>query len=536
MAHTIQARSVHEYGSTVAVGIGLVTCLSCSLPPEPTESQPLVPERQRLELVADALVRADRSITAGHLRRHMTVLADDAMEGRETGTPGFDLAAAYVADQFLTLGLKPVRGSFLQQMTIRRAKPIEEETTLEVAIGGESEPLVYGRDFVMYGVPGTSIGDIQGRILFVGDGVVMPDRGLDAYKGLEVSGDVGVALHGAPASLTASERSYYGGVGQKSENGAARGLGALLLIDDSNIPWELRVSSARQLGVNEALATEETATAPVVFLSEEGAKKVFGSLDAASFKVGAVLGEARLRFRQTSRQVQSANVIAVWPGSDDVGSREHVVIMAHLDHIGIGVPVDGDPIHNGAVDNASGVAALITIADAFASLPARTARSIVFLATTGEEQGLVGSSYFIRHPPFPIESIVAALNIDGTSITPFEELDIRGGSISSLGTVAEAAAARLRFRVRLGPLGIGGSDHSPFLLAGVPPLWIGAALPDDWMGTRYHTPQDDMKQPLDLAAAARYTQFAFVTAYLTANTSDRPTWNAGEFFGTLRAQ
>ena len=463
----------------------------------------------------------------------MAILADDAMEGRETGTRGFDLAAAYVSDQLRRLGLSPVSGGYLQPMTIRRARPIEGETTLDVTVEGAHERLVYGRDFVTYGVRGTSSATVSGRIVFVGDGVTVPGRAIDAYQGLEVSGDIGIALHGAPMSLTPSERSYYGG--QKAANAAARGVGALLLLDDSNIPWELRVRTARQLGVNESLIADSRPNIPVVFLSRPAAKKIL-RLDGSALRVGAVLGAAKLHVRQTSREVQSVNVVALWPGADPVGAVEHVVVTAHLDHVGIGAPLNDDVIYNGAVDNASGVAALITMADAFASLPTRPRRSILFLATTGEEQGLVGSDYFVRRPPVPIDSVVAALNIDGTSITPFEQLDIRGGSNSSLGGIAEAAAKQMGFSVRLQPLGVGGSDHSPFLLAGVPPLWIGAALPNDWMQTRYHTPQDDMRQPLDLGAAARYTQFVFVTAYLTADAPDRPTWNAGEFFGTLETQ
>ncbi len=512
-------------GVVFAVGVALLN-LSCLARTEPTAGP-----------VLDAVARDGfERITAERLRAHIAVLADDAMAGRETGTPGFDLAATYVVDQFRELGLSPVGNNYRQLMTIRRARPVEGETTLDVTIQGRRERFVYGQDFVTYGVPGTTSAAVNGRIVFVGDGVTVPGDAIDAYQGLEVSGAIGIALAGAPASLTASERSYYESSRQKAANGAARGLGALLLRDDANIPWELRVRAARRLGISEALPTDRPPTVPVIYLSEPAAKRIFGDLEGSTLEAGTVLGEAELHVRQTSRQVRSANVVARWPAADQISPPEHVVVMAHLDHVGIGAPVGGDAIYNGAVDNASGVAALITIADAFVSLPTRPARSIVFLATTGEEQGLVGSDYFVRHPPMPIDSIVAALNVDGTSIRPFEELDIRGGSNSSLGLVAEAAGKRLRFGVRHQPLGLGGSDHSPFLLAGVPPLWIGAALPDGWMRTHYHTPQDDLSQPLDLGAAARYTQFVFLTSYLTADASDRPTWNSGEFFGAPRVR
>ena len=162
------------------------------------------------------------------------------------------------------------------------------------------------------------------------------------------------------------------------------------------------------------------------------------------------------------------------------------------------------------------------------------ARSTLFLCTTGEEQGLVGARAFVAQRDRLPGPLVAALNIDGTSIQPFRTLDARGGSQSSLGTLAEEAGRRAGIGVRHESLGVGGSDHAPFLLAGIPPIWIGAALPDDWMRTRYHTPQDDMAQPIDFGAVAAYTQFVSTLARLIANAPTRPAWREGEFFGCLR--
>src|SRR5207302_1222541 len=202
---------------------------------------------------------------------------------------------------------------------------------------------------------------------------------------------------------------------------------------------------------------------------------------------------------------------------------------AHLDHVGVGDPVDGDAIYNGAVDNASGVAALLTIAKAFMALPKPPARSILFVATTGEELGEIGSDYLVHHPPVPIDRIVASLNVDGLSFTKFEEAVVGGGSNSSLGRTAANAARQLGIGVKNESIGVGGSDHSPFLLAGIPVLWIFAELADEWMRTRYHTPQDDMNQALDSDAAVRYTRLIFVIGYLSAQAPQRPIWNPKEF-------
>ena len=226
---------------------------------------------------------------------------------------------------------------------------------------------------------------------------------------------------------------------------------------------------------------------------------------------------------------RKANRICISPAWRTYRSGRHSWITS-----GVGAPINGDKIYNGAVDNASGVAALLTMAKAFVALSARPARSIIFLATTGEEQGEVGADYFVHHPPVSIDRLAAAINVDGLSFTTFEELEARGGSNSSLGTVADVAAHQLGLRLKNQPLGVSGSDHAPFLLTGIPALWIGAALTDEWMRTRYHTPKDDMDQPLDFEAAVSYTKLVFTTGYLAAQTSWRPEWNTDEFFGWKR--
>jgi hypothetical protein len=397
------------------------------------------------------------------------------------------------------------------------------------------EALVYGRDFVTYGMRGPDILSVSGQVVVIGDGVVVPGTDVDAYATVDAVGKMALVLPGAPASLSSSQKSYYGSADVKAAIAAAHGVTALLLIDEMQIPWDLRVAATRQLGVNETLPATRSPAVPVIYLNRSTAERIMGRpLIGAAPLVGSTIASARLAVRQVSRDVRSANVHALWPGADPTRAREHVLVVAHLDHVGVGIPLDGDAIYNGAVDNASGVAAVLAIARAFTRLPDRPARSVIFLATTGEEQGLIGADYFVRHAPVPIDSIVAAVNVDGTSVVPFDRLDIRGGSNSSLGTLADVAARQMGLTAVHESVGVGGSDHSPFLLAGIPPLWIGATLTDDWMRTRYHTPRDDMNQPLDLVAAARYAQFVFLTAHLAADATARPVWSPGEFFGTRR--
>ena len=174
------------------------------------------------------------------------------------------------------------------------------------------------------------------------------------------------------------------------------------------------------------------------------------------------------------------------------------------------------------------------MAKAFAALPRAPARSILFVATTGEEEGEIGSDYFVHHAPIAIDKVVASLNVDGVSIARFTEVVATGGANSSLGATVEEAARQLGLRVRSESSELGGSDHSPFLRAGIPALWILAELSDEWMRTRHHTPRDDMNQPLDVDAAVRYTELEFLTGYLVAQNPRRPWWNKGEFFSSAR--
>jgi Peptidase family M28 len=468
----------------------------------------------------------------------MAFLADDALEGRGTGTRGFDAAARYVASQFEGLGLRPVAGSYRQEMTIRRARVVEHDTSLTILRGGMRETLAYGSDFVSYGETSASNVDLSGDVVFVGDGITVAGRGIDAYRNVSARGKIVVAVPESPDGLSESEGAFFGDARTKAANAADHGAVALLLVEEAHIPWELRVRAARQLGSSEWLPHHEDARLKaVVYISRAAAERILGQrLDQTLPRSGVGLGSAALKLTTELTDLRSANVWSVLTGSRPRLAAEYVVLTAHLDHLGIGASSGGDAIYNGAVDNASGVAGLLAIAQAFAALPAKPARSILFIATTGEESGEIGSDYFVRHPPVPLAGIVASFNIDGLSVTPFEEAVAAGGANSTLGAVAEAAGREVGIRVKNESIGIGGSDHSPFLESAIPVLWIQAALSDDWMSTRYHTVRDDMSQTLDFEAAARYTKLVFAATYMTAAGAKRPAWNRGEFFAVARGR
>jgi Zn-dependent M28 family amino/carboxypeptidase len=256
---------------------------------------------------------------------------------------------------------------------------------------------------------------------------------------------------------------------------------------------------------------------------------------------------ATIRVSSDYADLESPNVAALLRGSDPRLRDEVVVVTAHLDHLGIGAPVDGDSIYNGVWDNASGIAAMLEVARAAAARPERPRRSLLFLAVTAEERGLLGSDYFAEHPTVPIERIVADVNLDGLSIFyPLREIVAHGAAHSTLEAAALRAAARLGIEIAPDPIPqeviFIRSDQYSFVRRGVPSVFPFMGMRSDsgvdaaarfknWLATRYHLPQDDVGQPMDLEAGARQAQLEFLVGLEIANADERPAWKAGDFFG-----
>src|SRR5215469_15625645 len=262
---------------------------------------------------------------------------------------------------------------------------------------------------------------------------------------------------------------------------------------------------------------------------------------------------AKIHVVSQHRQVSSPNVVAVLPGSDPSLKNECVVYSAHTDHLGIGTPINGDSIYHGAADNASGVAALLVIARAFKSLPHPPARSILFLATTGEEKGLLGADYFAEFPTVPRKSLVADLNMDGASLFyTFDEVVALGGPSSSLNAVIERDASLLGLKLIPDPqpeqLGFVRNDEYSFVRRGIPAVSLGEGfhakdpnvdgkkLSDDYVRLHYHAPSDDMSQHFAFEASVEFMQINFLVGYDVAQATERPTWNRNDFFGKAYGQ
>ena len=514
-----------------------------------------------------AEIAAQPDIGAREIAAHVQVLAHDSMEGRGTGSRGYEKAARYVEGRFAALGLRPAgTAGYRQPVPLRLAVPTRE-SALVLSRGGDSRELVWEQDFVLIPYFLRERIEVTAPVVLVGFGVTDSSRGYDDYRNIDARGKIVVVLTGAPASFPPTERAHHANGRVKAANAVRHGAVGMLVVRtrDQTFPWDrlarqLRAGFMRWLDPrgepNDAFpelhGTALLSDGAAPLLLSGATQSLAQVLDSAARGAPPAFDlplRATIRTVNTHRRMESPNVAGMLRGSDARLRDEVVVFTAHLDHLGIGEPVNGDSIYNGALDNAAGTGALLEVARAFGRLPRPPRRSVLFLAVTAEEMGLLGSDYFAGHPTVPIERIVANLNIDALSILyPLRELVPLGAQHSSIDTIAARAAATLD--IALGPdpfpqeVFFVRSDQYSFVRRGVPSLFFfmgrrsdsgidAAARFGQWMRTRYHTPQDDLGQPMDFEAGARHAQLAFLTGLGIANADARPVWKPGDFFGTM---
>jgi len=520
----------------------------------------------------DAADDAMQSIRPEAIRASMRFLADDALEGRGTGTRGYDLAAKFMASQFESLGLQPAgdHGTYFQNVPLRSMKPEESKTTFAINRSGKQQALVFRKDYLSYGDPSRAETSVEAPVVFVGEGVTAPDQNYDDYRDIDVHGKIVAVLGNAP-DFESSLKAHYSSSELKLKNAADHGaVGALLLYDpvmQGLYSFEDQVRDLSSPGFHWLDPQQQPndfypqlkATA---VLSMDAVKNLFAgsphSVDEvyAAMKAGKPLSfalpmTASIHIATTLQEVPGRNIAARLEGSDPNLKSENIVYTAHLDHLGVGDPVNGDSIYNGALDNASGSAILIEMARAFAHMNPRPRRSIIFVSVTGEEAGLLGSDYFAHYPTVAKNSIVANVNMDeDLMLWPLQDIVAYGAEHSSLDNVVKKAAARLHLVESPDPapeeVVFIRSDQYSFVKQGVPAIFPvpgfkssdpkinPAAIFKNWEQVRYHHPQDDMDQPnLDWEAAVKYSRFVFLCGYLIAQDPQRPTWNKADFFGDL---
>ncbi|WP_176473051.1 M28 family metallopeptidase [Sphingomonas lenta] len=525
------------------------------------------PSEAEANAAANAVLPPDQAA----MKAHILFLASDQLKGREAGTPEYDVAAQYVASQFYAAGLRPAgdAGSYLQRVPLVSYKAAEKGTMSFQRRGGQAVPLVFGEDFVTGADPERAVTDITAPVVFVGYGIDAPEFGRNDYRGVDVKGKVVAFLDGAPAGIPSEPRAHLSRTG-KMEAASKRGaIGAITLQTPESAKvrsiarlaesWDgVRMTWADGQGVGHSeapgvtsLGTLGPAGAAKLF---EGASTPWATIAARSadpkarFKAFQLPATATVRLKTTIAPATSYNVAGLLPGSDPKLKDEVVVLTAHLDHVGVGrADASGDTIYNGAMDNAVGIASLIEEAKRFKASGKPPRRSIMFLAVTAEEKGLVGADYFATNPTVPKANMVANVNLDMPIITyKFQDVVAFGADRSSLGPIVRRAAANIGVGAADDPLPEQSffvrSDHYRFVQQGVPSvfLWPGPGGPgkEAWstfLATNYHRPSDEVVQtaPIDWESGARFIEVNYQIAREIADADQRPVWNKGDFFGTL---
>jgi hypothetical protein len=487
-------------------------------------------------------------ISPAGIKAHIDFLASDLLEGRETGSRGFEIAARYVAAQFAALGLEP---SF-QPIRFRTAIVDGAHCTMRV---GDKE-LIHRKDVIFRADFTRTASDVDADVVFVGFGLK------NDYATIDVRGKIVMILSGAPPNLTADQRAFFSDRQRKQELASSRGaigmLGLSTRTDEKRFPFEkaakqsdmraMRAFDGEQLSdvTPEIRANVGLSLAAANILFEHAPVALDRVLDDAEKSISHSFPlnvRATIHIASTHGSAESENVIAQLTGTTK--ANEYVVYTAHLDHLGL-APTGDDRIYNGALDNASGIAALFEIARAFKSLPERPPRSVVFVAVTGEEKGELGSGYFAAHPT--VRPIVANINMDMfTMLFPVADVIAIGAEHSTLGDSATDAAKRAGFTVSPDPLPeevrFIRSDQYSFVKQGIPamtykagnkssdPAIDGDKVTHEWLRNVYHTVHDNPDQKLDYPSGARWAEANFLLGLAVANAPEAPRWKSGDFFG-----
>ena len=493
---------------------------------------------------------------------HIKFLADDNLEGRETGSEGLRKAEAYIVEQLTKAGLQPAGvNGFYQPVKFVSREIIEKDSSAALVSNGKTEQLVLGEDAYFNTRVDLAPEEIVAPLVFVGYGLQIPETNYDDLAGLDLKGKIVVYLAGSPADTPTALSAHYQTAGERWK--ALQRAGVIGTIGIPNpasmdIPWS-RMSLNRAHPSMDLVGAEFDETSglklSLTFNPAEAEKLFAGS--GHTFAEIADLGKDRKPLRRfplgislrahatvKSTSVESANVIAKLPGSDPLLKNEYVALSAHVDHIGIGEPINGDRIYNGAMDNASGDAVLLDIAASWKAHETHPRRSILFVFVTAEEKGLLGSKYFAAHPTVPAKSMIADVNIDMfLPIVPLKVLKVQGLTESDLGDRARDAAQAFGVRVQADPQPLRNafirSDQYNFIRHGIPAVKLDVGFdpgsPDEkifkeWLTVRYHAPSDDLAQPVDRATAATYEEIIRQLLISVANADADPQWKPDSFF------
>ncbi|HEY7403350.1 MAG TPA: M28 family metallopeptidase [Candidatus Angelobacter sp.] len=492
---------------------------------------------------------------------YVKILAADDMEGRETGSPGLRKAQEYVVEQLKHAGLEPAGAKgYYQPVQFVSRQIVEKDSSLTLVRNGEVEPLVLGEDAI-FSTRVDLAPSLDAPLAFAGYGLTVPEKGYDDLAGLDLRGKVAVVFSGAPAEIPGALASHYQSAGERWKTMYKAGAVGIISIPNPefmDIPWS-RISANRahpNMALKDQEFDETSGQQLAAIFNPAHADKLFEGSGHTLPEILQLLKDRkqlprfplavsiRSRAAVNKKDVESANLVAQLTGSDPKLKNEYVVLSAHLDHLGIGEPINGDRIYNGAMDNASGSAVLLDVLASLKKSSRRPKRSLLFVFVTGEEKGLLGSRYFTAHPTVKPGSMIANINIDMfLPIVPLKVLTVYGLAESDLGDSVREVAQSLGVQVQPDPEpqrnSFIRSDQYNFIRHGIPALAMKVGFepgsPEqetfkNWLTQRYHAPSDDTNQPVDLAAAGKYEEIIRALLVRTADDLKRPQWKADSFF------
>jgi Zn-dependent M28 family amino/carboxypeptidase len=523
---------------------------------------------------------AREAITPDGLLAHIKVLASDEFEGRAPGTKGEELSIKYISDQFKKIGLKPGNpdGTYTQEVPLAG---IKSEPRMSFTIGDKTIDLKYPDDFVASSARlQPEIKVEKSDVVFVGYGIVAPEYGWDDYKDVDVRGKTLLMLIGDPPIPDSKDPSkldekmfkgkamtYYGRWTYKYEIAAQKGAAAAIIVHETQpaaYPWQVVRSSwgKENFELDNPNKNMDTVSARS-WITLDVTKKIvadcgqdFDALKKTAvtkdFRPVTLNAKAGIQIKRQIREFKSHNVIGKLEGSDAKLKDESVIYTAHWDHLGRHPELQGDQIFNGAIDNASGVASVIQIAAAFMKVNPPPKRSVLFMATTGEEAGLLGAKFYVEHPLYPLEKTLADINIDG--VNPWGKThdleDLTNGNSALDDLLGQAAARQGRVMKPNSEPEKGGFyrvDSFEFAKAGVPvlhaargieiigkPPEYGKQKRDEFVAKHYHQPSDEIDPSWDLSGAVQDVQLLFEVGYQVANGDKFPEWKAGSEFKAKR--
>jgi Zn-dependent M28 family amino/carboxypeptidase len=522
----------------------------------------------------DTLTTPPSRITTKEIDAHLRFLSSDLLEGRAPGTRGGRLATEYIASQLQAYGLKPgaADSSYFQRVPIDIVKSDPQSISVK-ATGKATASLVSPNDVIVWAGSAAPSSTAKGELVFIGYGATAPEYKWDDFKGVDVRGKILLVLVNDPPAPVSEPNlfggnamTYYGRWTYKYEEAERRGAAGMLIVHrtiPAGYPWQVVLSS--NIGTHRLLPRDPMLPPPlgvrgwiqdssaIALLAQAGLDlgKLRNDAESRSFRPVSTGIMMDISFNNSVQHLQTENVVGVVPGLDPKLRSEYVVYSAHWDHFGIGLPVNGDSIYNGAADNASGVSTVLAIAHSAAE-GVKPRRSQMFLFVTAEESGLLGSEYFGQHPSVPATSIIADLNIDNPRLTGrFKTLEVLGENKSSLGPLLAAMVKPAGITIMPEAHPEQGhfyrSDHFSLAKVGIPAIDVkggvdiegrdanwGRLQAEDYTAHRYHQPSDDYAHIASLDDAAQLGEIVYRFGFQLANAETIPTWNRDAEFRAAR--